>query len=63
MGHSTRINDLLCTAVILCIYHYHIIDQETPFMFTNFSLDHNLTPQSETLIMSEGSLWQADTDV
>ena len=30
MGHSTGLNDLLCTAVKLFIYSYHIIDQETP---------------------------------
>ena len=30
MGHSTGLDDLLCTAVKLFIYSYHIIDQETP---------------------------------
>ena len=29
MGHSTGLNDLLCTAVKLFIYSYHIIDQKT----------------------------------
>ena len=30
MGHYTGLNDLLCIAVKLFIYSYHIIDQEPP---------------------------------
>ena len=43
-GHSTGLNDLLCTEIKLFIYCYHIIDHETPltlilFMLLNFSLE------------------------
>ena len=44
MGHSTGVKNLLCTAVKLFIYCYHIMDQETPltmipFMFPTLSLE------------------------
>ena len=65
MGHSTRLNDLLWTAVKLFIYCDHIIHQEAhltliTFMFRNFSLefhqDASADSPPEALIMSKISL-------
>ena len=63
MGHSTGLNDLLCTAVkfVYLLLSHKLTRWKTPltlipFMFTNFSLEFSLTPDPLDFGMATDSL-------